>query len=246
LSNSYRSTPELVQLCNALFVPAFQRSLALPEGEVRLTAQRPSISPAQPCAEFFNLSSGIINKGNGNPKKPTNEQKASALAEGIAQLLDRKDACRVFDKQSRQLRAAKLGDIAILCRTNDSAAEIASALSQRGFSVSLSQSGLLATPEARLAMACLRRLADPTDTLATAEIIALEGALQAEEWLESRLDYVARGNGSGNGSGDRWGLNKPFVHRFFRARARAQSRHPFAERSAGRPASANVRIGLRL
>ena len=35
-------------------------------------------------------------------------------------------------------------------------------------------SGLLSTPEARLAMACLRRMADPDDTLATAEIIALE------------------------------------------------------------------------
>ena len=75
---------------------------------------------------------------------------------------------------SGQLRPLQKRDIAILCRTNEGAAAVAEALQERGLPVTLGTSGLLSTPEARLTMACLRRMADPDDTLATAEIIALE------------------------------------------------------------------------
>jgi ATP-dependent exoDNAse (exonuclease V) beta subunit len=79
--------------------------------------------------------------------------------------------------------------------------------------VTLAQPGLLATPEARLALACLRRLADPSDTLAAAEVVALEGAHPPEQWLQNRLEYVASRETDGGKRGeDRWGLEPEFVN----------------------------------
>ena len=53
--------------------------------------------------------------------------------------------------------------------------------------------GLLETPEVCLARACLRRLNDPSDTLATAEIRALGACEEPEVWLADRLRWLASG-----------------------------------------------------
>ena len=226
LAKSWRSTPELVRLASALFVPAFEKSLNLPAKEVQLESQRASISASQPSLEFFELSSGQFNKGNGALKKLTNDQRAATLADGIVQLLGRGETLIVQNRQNReQFRPAELRDIAVLCRTNQAAATIAEKLTQRGYAVTLSQDGLLATPEARLALACLRRLADPTDSLASAEIVALEAAQQPEEWLESRLEYVTRHRQETERIGnDRWGLEGNFVHAAIVALEQARAR----------------------
>jgi ATP-dependent helicase/nuclease subunit A len=112
-------------------------------------------------------------------------------------------------------------DVAILSRTNEGAAAVAEALQERGLAVTLGTSGLLSTPEARLAMACLRRMADPSDTLATAEIIALESGQPAEQWLEDRLSYLAAH--PEDKSGSRWGLQPPLVNGSMIALDRAYS-----------------------
>jgi ATP-dependent exoDNAse (exonuclease V) beta subunit len=65
LAKSWRSTPELVRLTNALFAPAFAKSLGLPAAEIQLQPQRPSIAPPQPALVFMELSSGQFNKTNG-------------------------------------------------------------------------------------------------------------------------------------------------------------------------------------
>ena len=226
LAKSWRSTPELVRLASALFVPAFEKSLNLPSKEVQLEAQRASISASQPSLEFFELTSGQFNKGNGALKKLTNDQRAATLADGIVQLLGRGETLVVQDRQNReQFRPVELRDIAVLCRTNQAAATIAGKLTQRGYAVTLSQDGLLATPEARLALACLRRLADPTDSLASAEIVALEAAQKPEEWLENRLEYVTRQRQEMERIGnDRWGLEGDFVHPAIVALEQARAR----------------------
>ena len=226
LAKSWRSTPELVNLASALFAPAFEKSLGLPAKEVQLEAQRVSIAPSQPSLEFFELSSGQFNKGNGALKKLTNDQRATTLADGIVQLLSRGDKLVVQDRQNREcLRPVEPRDMAVLCRTNLAAATIAEKLTQRGYAVTLSQNGLLATPEARLALACLRRLADPTDSLASAEIVALGAAQQPEEWLESRLKYVTKARQETERiRSDRWGLEGDFVHPAIVALEQARAR----------------------
>ncbi len=64
-------------------------------------------------------------------------------------------------------------------------------------------------PEVQLANACLRRLTDPSDTLATAEIVALAGGSAPEVWLADRLRYL----GSGAPSHDWLATTHPIVKR---------------------------------
>lgn len=67
---------------------------------------------------------------------------------------------------------------------------MAAALTQAGIPVSIERAGLLQTPEAVLALACLRRLSDPYDTLATAEIVSLVTSESPEVWLADRLTWL--------------------------------------------------------
>ena len=208
LATTYRARPELVQVFNDLFIPAFERELVLNKKEIELRPNRMR-NPALPVPlEFWDLRSGQIN-GNGKPKRLTNVQAAHALAEGVAQLFS--NSVRVEDRGSGQLRPLQLRDIAVLCRTNESVKIVAEALRARGFPLTFGTSGLLSTPETRLAMACLRRLADPGDTLATAEIIALEAEYTPEQWLEDRLNYLS--THPDDPGGRRWGLEGPLINR---------------------------------
>ena len=174
LPNSYRSTPELVQLSNALFVPAFADILSA--SEVQLSATRNQRNP-QSALEFWQLGG-------------KNQQlQANALAEGISRLLE--EGQQIEDKVSRQMRQLGLRDIAVLCRTNTAAVTIATALADQGLPVSIGRPGLLETPEATLSLACLRRLLDPSDTLASAEILSLCSTQDIEEWLTDRMQWLA-------------------------------------------------------
>ena len=207
LSTTYRARAELVQVFNDLFVPAFEQELGLRRADVELRANRPSNSGLPVPMEFWDLSSGGLNK-NGTPKQLTKGEAAQALAEGVFQVVA--DQYFIEDRDSGRLRPLKLRDIAVLCRTNDTVGAVAEALTGRGFPLTVGTSGLLSTPEARLAMACLRRVADPGDTLATAEIIALEGTLRPEEWLQDRLEYLVAH--PLDPEGRNWGIERPRVN----------------------------------
>ena len=207
LGVTYRARPELVQIFNDLFVPAFARDLGLERKDVELRANRPLNAALPVPLEFWVLSSGEV-KNNGLPKQPDNVPAARALAEGVVQLLANSN--RIEDRDSGQLRPLQLRDIAVLCRTNGGAVAVAEALQERSLPVTLGTGGMLSTPEACLTMACLRRMADPGDTLATAEIIALEAEHTPEQWLEDRLSYLAAHPEDKYGSG--WGLQPPLAN----------------------------------
>ncbi|MDO8863332.1 UvrD-helicase domain-containing protein [Haliea sp. E1-2-M8] len=176
LPQSWRSTPALVAYSNALFAPAFADTL---------TAERVTLQPARPAAEVppgpavecWHL------EGRNKPER------AAALAAGVQALLA--SGRQVCDKDSRQLRAIRCRDIAILCRTHSNLAAIAAALATARLPLRYQRPGLLATPEGCLAMACLRRLIDPADTLASAEIISLTECSNPEHWLSERLAWLA-------------------------------------------------------
>lgn len=187
LSTSYRSRPELVQVVNAVFSHAFADSLS--REEVELEPDRDTVLDNSALANW-------ILEGRNIP------QRASALASGVAKLVE--SAYTVVDKESKQPRAVRYGDIAILSRSNDGVKTLAAALSHQGIPVATAQAGLLATPEASLAMACLRRLNDPSDTVATAEIVSLADGLAPEQWVADRLRYLRAG-----GSPEQW-LEQPF------------------------------------
>lgn len=180
LPDSWRSRPELVRLVNAVFGHAFRSSL--PRDEVDLAPIRTVQLPGAPIANW--ILSGT-NAG----------QEDSALATGVRRLVDSR--YQVIDKGATRTRDVRFGDIAILSRSNDHVMNIAAALQSQGVPSATAQPGLLGTPEATLALACLRRLNDPADTIATAEIISLGDCIEPEVWLANRLRYL-QGGGAEN------------------------------------------------
>jgi len=99
------------------------------------------------------------------------DQRSRAIAAGIHELLA--ENRQIVDRETGTLRALRFSDIALPSRTNDKIMKYAAAMTEAGLPVSIRQVGLIGTPEAALALACLRRLADPSDTLASAEVVAL-------------------------------------------------------------------------
>jgi ATP-dependent exoDNAse (exonuclease V) beta subunit len=182
LPASWRSRDELVRLVNGIFGHAFSNSL--PIEEVELTPQRTDQLPGAPLANWV---LGGKNVGD----------EAVALAMGVAKLVESRYL--VLEKGTTDPRPVRYGDIALLSRSHAGVKAFAAALSARGIPVATSQPGLLATPEATLALACLRRLNDPGDTVATAEIVSLVDCAEPEIWVAHRLRYLQAG-----GDRDSW------------------------------------------
>lgn len=182
LPSSWRSRGELVNTVNSVFSHAFADSL--PKDEIELKPERDEPLTG---AALANWILGGKNVG----------QEASALASGVRKLID--SGYTIYDKPCKTLRPVRFGDVAILSKTNDGVKALAAALSVRGIPVATAQPGLLATPEATLALACLRRLNDPGDTVATAEIVSLADGLEPEIWVADRLRYLAK-----SGDADWW------------------------------------------
>lgn len=172
LDKSWRSRPPLVHLVNAVFKHVFAETLA--EAEVVLAPQRKEVadSPA-----FANWVLEGANEG----------ERFEALACGVRELVA--SAMSVPDSGS-VVRPVRYGDIAILTRTNDVVDAVARSLRGAGIPVATASAGLLKTPETALALACLRRVNDKSDSLATAEIISLAECAEPEECLTNRLQYL--------------------------------------------------------
>ena len=182
LGASWRSRPPLVQLVNRVFAKAFSSELG--PSAVELEPKRKEVLKG---AAFTNWMLNGKNRG----------QQFDALAVGMRDLVE--SGYEVVDPGMGSVRPVHYGDVAILSRSNDGVKQIAAALRSGGVPWATQQPGLLKTPEAALALACLRRLNDPGDTIASAEIIALADSAEPESWLTDRLRYLAAG-----GEADAW------------------------------------------
>lgn len=195
LGESWRSVPDLVHFVNELFAKPFEDHLDLPREEVALTPHRKTHPDAPPALRIANVTSGEIQK-NGKVKALKKEFRHSATADAIHTFLNSNeqviDKASVKDSNPGTLRPVTPRDIAVLVRTGDNAIALADELRARGIDVSLSTAGLIAAPECQLALACLRVLIDPRDSLACAEVIALEGLYQPEDWLKDRLAHLQK------------------------------------------------------
>ncbi|MCK6410289.1 MAG: UvrD-helicase domain-containing protein, partial [Thauera sp.] len=176
LPASWRSRPELVKLVNAVFSQAFADTLG-PE-EVALKPTREDALPGAPLANWLLGGQNIDEEG-------------SALAAGLLRLVD--SGYLVLDKAQKRMRPVRYGDIALLAASHERVKTWVAALSAQGIPVATAQPGLLATPEATLALACLRRFNDVGDTLASAEIVSLTDGADPEQWVADRLRYLATG-----------------------------------------------------
>ena len=182
LPSSWRSRKELVYTVNAAFSHAFANSL--PKEEVELRPERKESIDGAALANWILGGKNV-------------SQEASALASGVRKLID--SGYTIHDKSANKLRPILFGDVAILSRSHEGVKALAAALSAQGIPVATAQPGLLSTPEATLALACLRRLNDPGDTVATAEIVSMADGLDPEVWVADRLKYLAK-----EGDADLW------------------------------------------
>jgi len=175
LTNSRRSVPSLVKLVNEMFTPAFPK---LQPHAVRLAPVRTE-HPSQASVLVWTLESSNV------------VQDFQALGPAISELVT--SGLQVQDKESGEWRDVGPGDIAVLCRYNYHIPLAAAALHQWSLPCVSTRPGLLSTPEAMLVLACLRRMHDPADTVATALVVSLSGSVQAKEWLDDRLKQVRSG-----------------------------------------------------
>jgi len=178
LTDSYRSRPGLVALVNELFTQPFSHLLK-PE-QIQLAPKR---TDSLACSEM----GWWILKYSGHK---SNNKIQSSLAEGIREHIN--SGIDIHDKSLKICRKATWRDLAVLCRNNTDAAELASCCARIGIPVSLERAGLIETPEISLALACLRRLVDPSDSLASAEILSLASGESPENWLATRLLSVEK------------------------------------------------------
>lgn len=209
LDTSWRSTKDLVGFANTLFAEPFESRIGLPKEETMIKAHRSPHPEGAPSIEVARISSGE-NWQNGNPKPLTLARKADVMADVVEDIIERAEPVTIKSSVSvedplGETRPLRAGDVAVLVRKHDRAQAIAEALRVRGIEVAIASAGLLSTPECRLAMACFRRLLDPRDSLATAEIITFENDHQTEEWIEQRIRYVRAAEGEGVEL-NRWGL----------------------------------------
>jgi ATP-dependent exoDNAse (exonuclease V) beta subunit len=175
LEHSWRSRPALVSYINAVFCEAFASEI--PAEQVTLKPKRAEESLGSPVLHWPLVGS-------------SNEARAKEIAQEISALVA--SGYPVVDPHSNEVRPVRWSDIAVLATTNKSVERIAIALRATHVPMKMTLSGLFTVPETCLAKACLRRLNDATDTLATAEIIAMAECAEPESWLAERLQWLER------------------------------------------------------
>lgn len=178
LPRSWRSRPELVRLTSALFAPAFE-AVGTPVARVRL----------EPCRDEEPEGLGeIIECWSLDSKNKTND--ALAVADAVSQLLS--DEVAVRDPVTLASRPIRPGDVAILCRTNDTCVAVAHAVEARGVRAVLPRLALLSTLEGRVVLAGLQLWADAEDSLAAAELAYLiEYPGEGDAWLSRAIEAPA-------------------------------------------------------
>lgn len=174
LRYSWRSRPALVGMVNDLFAEAFP---GLSAEDIKLHPKREDFEGTAAIEDW-------LLEGNA-------AEQHRDIASGIAALIQ--EGTVIADRETNQLRPLRLGDIAILARSNQTVKKIAEVLRQRNIAAATEQPGLLQRPEIVLALACLRRLNDDRDTIATAEIVSLAGCEDPDRWLADRLAWMDTG-----------------------------------------------------
>ena len=174
LDTSRRSTASLVSLTNAVFVSAFEPSLK-PE-QVQLKSLRQDI-PNQPALLNWDFESN------------RNDTDYLGLGQAVRELLA--SGFQVEDKETKVLRPIQAGDIGVLCRYNEQVSLAVTSLTRWGIPSASPRSGLLGTAEALYVVACLRRMNDPNDTVASALILTLTDSSPVDTWLTDRLNHLA-------------------------------------------------------
>ena len=173
LRRSWRARPGLVDLVNAAFTPHFVALGYAPEEVAFDRAQRQDPPEAPPPLAAWDVTGKNV------------RERAQRLAGHVAGLLADPAAWPVQEggAGAGRWRPARGGDVGVLCRSHQQIADLAAALALEGVRTAVPRPGLTQRPEVALALAALRWVADPSDTLAAAEVARLAGPEGA--WLEA-------------------------------------------------------------
>lgn len=191
--HSWRSREDIVHLSNALFTKAFSE---LPAEQIALKAKRTKLDNPNDSnfkAESLEMGDAILHwhfQAEGEGRMPGKPWMENCIARAIKRLLDRDTY--ILPKGEKNIRPARPGDIAILCRSNAACQTIAEALHRAGLKAAISRTGLLDTAEAKLILACLKFILNKSDSLSIAEILLLADNQHIEQIIEERLDYLER------------------------------------------------------
>ena len=179
LPKCFRSRPQLVQLVNQTFESVFPKQ-GITE-DIKLNPVRPEAFQTAACESWLLRSKSI-------------DADTQAIARRINDILARPEKHPVIDRRSGEQRSIGPGDICVLARNNDTCVKLADAIGACGLAVELARPGLVACPEVLLALAGLRLLLNPTDSLASAQLTFLHNTteMELESWLLPRLEEVAR------------------------------------------------------
>ncbi|MGB7214163.1 MAG: UvrD-helicase domain-containing protein [Gammaproteobacteria bacterium] len=177
LELSWRSRRSLVEYVNSVFTQAFAGELD--RKQIVLKANRAD-EVDEPAVIKWTLKGGKA------------EERAERIAGAVASLV--RSGFTIVDPETKRPRSVRFGDIAILAARNEQVEEIAKALRAAHVPMRMTLSGLRTVPEVALARAALRRLNDPADTLATAEIVSMSTGTAPEHWLADRLRALERGD----------------------------------------------------
>lgn len=175
LRKSWRSRPKLGAFVNASFEPNFLR-VGMSSEEITFDDYARADGPVDPLSVWE-----LAGKNKG--------ERSEHLAARVAGLLRNPNDWMV-ECDVDGLRPARGSDIALLCRSNDQVLDIALALFQQGVEVAVEREGLLDQPEIELLSSALRWVADPTDSLAAAEIARLSGG--ETDWLNAAFEEDRR------------------------------------------------------
>lgn len=179
LEVNWRSNPDLVHLVNTTFTRVFDSTLK--DDDIRLVPQKEKHTN-EPGLIRWTLSG-------------TNNVFWRCLVQQVKNLVnsDRKYIVDQANGDNNVMpRKVEYGDIAVLVRTNNHLRSVTESFKQAGVPVKVALPDLLSTPEITLALACLRRLNNPADSYATAEIVSLSGSVDPEVWLKDRIRWVQK------------------------------------------------------
>ncbi len=204
LKDSWRSRPDIVDISNAIFTKAFDD---LPAEQVALNAKRKDGKDQKDALIHWNFT--FDNGGDTRKRQPASPWTENCIAESLKVFLERQHF--ILPKGEKDCRAARAGDVAILCRTNDQCKTVADALHRVGLKAAMARTGLLETAEAKLVFAVLRYILNKHDSLSIAEILLLAEKQDLSEIIEHRLDFLER---IGEGNYDwTWAVENDFIYK---------------------------------
>ena len=202
-TDSWRSRSDLVLAANSIFTKAFPQ---LPPEQVALNPRREDAEGQGRALLHWHFT-----KVDGGKRAPAAAWKYDRIAEAVSEWLS--NGPLVVDRDSKHLRKALPGDVAILCRNNSNCENMAAALHKAGLQAALPRKGLLATPEACLVLACLKYLLNEEDSLSNAEIQLLASRKPLQEIVNERLKYLEKVEDQGRYPSLRWGEEDSFIGR---------------------------------